>query len=68
VSTPLQWQVQRRLHDGRCYKNTDDGSNIVNLATYMAKDLQKLIMTMGLPQWRGWAFKFDTYCSSQELV
>ncbi len=50
-----EWEVQRRLHGGRCYENTDEGPNIVNLATRMAKDLQKLIMTMGLLQWQGWA-------------
>ncbi len=65
--------MQRRLHDGCCYENTDDGPIIVNLATHMAKDLQKLIMMMGLPQWQGWASvhsanRFKDYSRSLSIV
>ncbi len=51
----IELQVRGTVYVSRCHKNTDGRPNIVNLATDMAKDIQKLIMTMGLPQWQGWA-------------
>ena len=51
----IELQVRGSVYVSRCHKKTDGRPNIVNLATHMAKDLQKLIMTMGLPQWQGWA-------------
>ncbi len=62
--------MQHRLHNDHCYKKTDEGPNIFNL---MVKDLQKLIMTMGLPQWQGWASvhsanRFKDYSRSLSIV